>query len=584
MSLYPRTNAARMAIDLSGVWDFRLHEGEPWQTIAVPASYNDQKADPAFRAHVGLAWYRTRITVPTLWKDMDVALRFDAVTHSCRVLLDGAQIGAHRGGFLPFSIDLTGLIAPGETKELVVEVDNTISHKTLPVGNESGVAFFGSDNAGIPAVEAGKRRQREQGINLPNFDFFNYAGITRPVRLYATHKARVTDISLDAGMDGVLRYAIAAEGEGEPVLTVLDAEGKAVASARGMKGEVTVKDARLWEPVPGTPYLYTAHITFGEDIYDQPFGFRSVKVDGIRCLINGKPFHFHGPDKHEDFFLHGRGKDDVVNVNDISLFHWLHANAFRTSHYPYAEEMYDLCDREGIVIIDETPAVGISGGAEHDPYTEWEGLYDYHREVLEAMIARDRNHPCVVMWSLGNEPDTWSFPQSSYDYWHALYEEAHRLDPQDRPVTMVGCQNDYTRDITTPSMDVVCFNRYYGWYNLSGDLENAAYAMRQELDWWDHIGKPVMLTEYGADTINGLHGCVPEMFTEEFQVAYYETINACLDERPYVIGELPWNFADFNTQPSPMRSGGNRKGLFTRDRKPKMVAHYFRKRWEDFKK
>ena len=147
--------------------------------------------------------------------------------------------------------------------------------------------------------------------------------------------------------------------------------------------------------------------------------------------------------------------------------------------------------------------------------------------------------------------------------WHPLYLLAHQLDPQNRPVTLVGCQNDYTRDITIPSMDVVCINRYYGWYNLSGDLEAAAFAMRMEMNYWATVNKPTILSEYGADTIAG---------------------NACLDERPFVVGETPWNFADFGTQQGPMRAGGNRKGLFTRDRKPKMAAHYFRARWENFKK
>ena len=87
-------------------------------------------------------------------------------------------------------------------------------------------------------------------------------------------------------------------------------------------------------------------------------------------------------------------------------------------------------------------------------------------------------------------------------------------DPQDRPVTMVCCQNDYTKDITTRTMDVVCINRYYGWYNLSGDLDNAAYAFKKELDFWETIDKPLILSEYGADTVAGMHGFAPEMFTE----------------------------------------------------------------------
>ena len=148
--------------------------------------------------------------------------------------------------------------------------------------------------------------------------------------------------------------------------------------------------------------------------------------------------------------------------------------------------------------------LGIGAGAACDPYKTFP-LKAYHSAVLRAMIGRDKNHPCVVLWSLGNEPDTEHFPQSAYDYWRPLYEQAHAQDPQDRPVTMVCCQNDYTRDITTRTMDVVCINRYYGWYNLSGDLENAAYLRKlgipadkayqwgnSRLEYWRIAGSPVL--------------------------------------------------------------------------------------------
>lgn len=581
--LYPKNNTSRSILDLSGVWDFRLSEDDPWESIAVPASYNDQKADRRFRSHVGFAWYRTKLTIPFLYKEQRRVLRFDAVTHDAVVWLDGKELCRHRGGFLPFEADVTGLTEPGRTYELLVRVDNRINHSTLPVGNVGGVAFFGSDNAGIPSVEAGKRLQQEKGINLPNFDFFNYAGITRPVRLYTTPMHYIEDVSLNADMYGVLRYKVKTIGEGAVQMDILDADGITVASCEGGEGRLTIPDAQLWQPYPGTPYLYTARICFGEDLYEQHFGFRSVEVRGHEILINGVPTHLHGPCKHEDLPFHGRGLDVCANVSDISLYRWLNANVLRMSHYPYAEEMYDLCDREGIMVVDETPAVGIGAGDKVDPYQAFP-LADYHAQVLRDMIARDRNHPSVVMWSLGNEPDTEHFPQSAYDYWKPLYDLAHELDSQNRPVTMVCCQNDYTKDLITRTMDVVCINRYYGWYNLSGDLETAKYAFNIELDFWEKIDKPLILSEYGADTVNGLHNVVPEMFSEEFQIEYYEAIHECLDARAFVAGEFPWNFADFNTQQGPMRSGGNRKGLFTRDRKPKMAAHYFRRRWDHFKK
>ena len=573
-TLYPQNNAARMVLDLGGVWDFRFRGDKAWQPIAVPASYNDQSPDPRFRNYAGIAEYRRKITVPRSWDGMRVCLRFDAVAHNARILLNGREIAAHRGGFLPFEVELNGVLEAGETAELAVEADNRINHSTLPIGTEGEIAFFGSDNPGIPAVEAGKRFQEERGVNRPAFDFFNYTGIQRPVRLVATPKNHISDITLVPSMNGEVRCRVETEGAGEVRGEILDAQGNTVAQGEGREEILTVPQPRLWEPWPGTPYLYTARITFGEDLYEQPFGIREVRLEGTRFLINGKPFRFHGPCRHEDSAFHGRGTDPCLNVTDINLYHWLHANCFRTSHYPYAEEMYQLCDREGIVIVDETPAVGMWASEQYG----W-NLGDYHRQVLLDMISRDKNHPCVVMWSLGNEPDTDTCPDAARAYWQPLYETARGADPQGRPVTVVGCQNRYERDQVIRAMDVVMINRYYGWYNLSGDLEAAKFAFRTELDWWETQHKPVILSEYGADTVAGLHGAVAEMFTEEYQAAYYEAMSECLDERDFVIGEMPWNFADFSTCQGPMRVGGNRKGLFTRDRRPKMAAHWLRERW-----
>ena len=578
ITLYPQDNAARMTCDLGGIWDFRFRGDDSWQPIAVPASYNDQKPDYRFRNEAGIVEYRRKITVPSAWAGRRVCLRFDGVAHSARVCLDGKEIAVHRGGFLPFEVELDGILEPGESGILTVEADNRINHSTLPIGTEGEVAFFGSDNPGIPAVEAAKKQQESRGINRPAFDFFNYTGIQRPVRLTATPRNYIRDITLVPFLSGEVRYGIETGGaEGGNVrIEVLDAEEHTVAAAEGADGVLRIDQPKLWEPWPGTPYLYTARVTYGEDVYEQPFGIREVRVEGTRFLINGKPFRFHGPCKHEDSPFHGRGLDLCLNMTDINLYHWLNANCFRTSHYPYAEDMYRLCDREGIVIVDEVPAVGMWA----DEHYGWD-LAGYHEQVLRDMILRDKNHPCVVMWSIGNEPDTDTYPDKAYAYWKPLYDAAHQADPQDRPVTLVGCQNRYDRDQIIRSMDVVLINRYYGWYNLSGDLDAARYAMKMELDWWEDRHKPVILSEYGADTIAGLHGAEPEMFTEEYQVAFYEMMSECLDEREFVIGEMPWNFADFATCQGPMRAGGNRKGLFTRDRRPKMAAHYFRKRWAE---
>ena len=587
--LYPQQNAARLTMSLDGVWDFALDHGDPAapsldpaqplpgaETAAVPASFNDQKPDRAWRDHYGWVFYQRRITLPRACAGQRAVLRFGAVTHQAKVWLDGVLIAEHRGGFLPFEVDLTGRLAPGASGLLTVAADNRVSHGTLPVGNEPGqIAFFGSDNAGIPSVEHAKAAARPQ--NRPNFDFFNYAGIQRPVTLYTTPAAYIADITLVPHCDGRVDYRVETVGEGEVTVEILDPDGRPAARAAGAAGSVTVPQPRLWEPWPGTPNLYTARVTFGVDCYDETFGIREVRVEGTRLLLNDRPVYLKGFGKHEDSPLHGRGFSEVANVTDLHYMHWFGANALRTSHYPYAEEFYALCDREGILVIDETPAVGI-GGADGDPYKTYP-LAEHHRQVLAEMIERDKNHPCVVMWSLGNEPDLEHYPQSAYDYWRPLYQQAHAQDPQDRPVTLVCCQNDYTKDITTRTMDVVCINRYYGWYNLSGDLDAACAALNEELDFWQAVGKPVVITEYGADTVNGLHDACGGMFSEEYQAEYYQRMGEEFDKRPFFIGEMPWNFADFATIQGPMRVGGNRKGLLTRDRRPKLAAHTLRRRW-----
>lgn len=575
-----------MILDLSGIWDFKLDNGhgfeENWMEreleapvkVAVPASYNDQIEGVEMRDHYGWAFYQRKIVVPKTLSDQRIVLRFGSVTHSARVYLNGKEICSHKGGFLPFETELNDVLKEGENL-LCVAVDNRVNYSTLPIGNEIGAAFFGADLPDIPSVN--ETRQRPH--NAPNFDFFNYAGIHRPVKIYTTPKEYVKDIVLVPeiqGNDASVSYKITCVGEGEPSVAIYDEDGKEVASGEGREGTLLIKDAKLWWP--GNAYLYSAKVTFKEDSYTEDFGVRSVEVKGAKFLINGKPFFFKGFGKHEDTEVRGKGLDEAYNVKDLSLMNWMHANSFRTSHYPYAEEMLNLCDREGIVVIDETTAVGLNFGWNDEGYAKFH-TKEHHEDVIRDLIARDKNHPCVVLWSLANEPDTEKQPQAAYDYFYPLYELAHECDPQNRPVSLVCCQNDYTRDLVAPAMDIVMVNRYYGWYVFSGDLEAGREALEIEMKYWEKIGKPWIITEYGADTVAGIHRATPNMFSEEYQVEYYKTMNSVFDKCDFVVGEHPWNFADFATIQGTLRVDGNKKGLFTRDRRPKLAAHYFKQRW-----
>ena len=332
--LYPQQNAARLTLSLDGIWNFALDPGDPAapsldpasalpgaETVAVPASFNDQKPDRAWRDHYGWVFYQRTVTLPRSCAGQRVVLRFGSVTHQAKVWLDGQLIAEHRGGFLPFEADVTGRLAPGATALLTVAADNRVNRNTLPVGNEPGeIAFFGSDNAGIPSVEHAKASAKP--MNRPNFDFFNYAGIQRPVTLYTTPRAYIADITLVPHCDGRVDYRVDTVGEGSVSVEILDPAGKPVAAAQGAAGSVTVPDPQLWEPWPGTPALYTARVTFGEDCYDETFGIREVKVEGTKLLLNGRPVYLKGFGKHEDSALHGRGLNQVANVTDLHYMHW----------------------------------------------------------------------------------------------------------------------------------------------------------------------------------------------------------------------------------------------------------------------
>lgn len=586
--LYPKLNDVRALVDLSGIWDFKLDDGNGFENhwmenpledpvrIAVPASYNDQIEGVDFRDHYGWAFYQTNVMVPKMLLSQRVVLRFGAVTHKAKVYWNGKLLCEHEGGFLPFEAEINDFVRPGKNL-LCVAVDNRVDYSTLPIGNEVGAAFFGSDLPDIPSVNHTVQKPH----NAPNFDFFNYAGINRPVKIYTTPEKYIEDIVLVpsiSGQDGVVDYTVSCRGEGQVRIQIYDEEKQLVAEETGAKGRIVIPDARLWEP--GNAYLYTAKVEFEEDMYEEEFGIRTVEIRGNQFLINNKPFYFKGFGKHEDSEVHGRGMNQAMNVKDLSLMKWLGANSFRTSHYPYAEEMLNLCDRLGIVVIDETTAVGLNFGWNDEGYAKFR-TKEHHRQVIKDLIARDKNHPCVVIWSIANEPDTEKQPQEAHEYFMPLYELAHECDPQDRPVTLVICQNDYTRDLTAPEMDIICANRYYGWYVFGGDLDAAEQAMREEMQYWKTLGKPWLITEYGADTVAGIHMATPNMFSEEYQVEYYKMMNQVLDECDFVVGEHTWNFADFATIQGTLRVDGNKKGMFTRQRRPKLAAHYFRQRWHE---
>jgi len=587
--LYPIQSNQRNKLDISGIWDFQIDpggagDGAGWangladpRPMAVPGSWNEQYED--LFNYLDLAWYVKRTYVPAGWQGQRVFLRVGSAVYFATVYLNGVMLGTHEGGHLPFAFEITDHIKWGEENVVAISVENELRPERVPSGNmpDSTMSTFAS----TPAT---------------TYDFFPFAGIHRPVVLYAVPQLHIEDITVVTGIhggDGTVKVTVKLNqpfaGQGSVRLQGGDVVFEAALAFAGGMAEtaLTVPNARLWSDKD--PFLYDLTVAAADDAYTLRTGIRTIAVQGGQILLNGAPVKLNGFGRHEDFIASGKGLNLPLLVKDYQLMRWMGANAYRTSHYPYSEEEMQMADREGFLIIDEIPAVSLQMADEANLPARLRMCL----QQIEEMIARDKNHPAVVMWCVANEPMPKGFGvgalgESSLDaealnrpgkaFLDAELERARELDPT-RPVTLVtvmgGPQN------WAENCDVICLNRYWGWYTLGGQLDIARTKLESELDQvWNRFHKPIIMTEFGADTIAGYHGHPSVMWTEEYQADYIRFHLEVAEARDCVAGMQVWNFADFAAVQSIARVGGlNHKGVLTRTRTPKMAARVLREFW-----
>lgn len=411
----------------------------------------------------------------------------------------------------------------------------------------------------------------------------------------------VFDVDLEyelADTDAKIHYSVKTTGKHRVCLALYDEDGKLAAEANGSEGTMYVKDAHLWNVHQAYLYKLVIRIMDGEEVldeYDQEIGIRTIKIEGTSILVNGKPVYLRGFGKHEDSDIVGRGFNIGVMKRDFELMKWIGANSFRTSHYPYSEEIYQMADREGFLIIDEVPAVGLfeslmnfmdASSGKATAFFEKEAtpiLLKAHLRAVEEMITRDKNHPSVIAWSLLNEPETSS--EAAVPYFKAVFDRAHELDVQKRPRTFALVMNSVPGVCKCYQFsDMIALNRYYGWYVSGGyEINQAEMLFRKEMDEWKalNLNKPFFFSEYGADTLGSEHKLPSVMWSQEYQEEYLNMTNEVFDSYDFVKGEQIWNFADFQTTEGLLRVNGNKKGVFTRQRQPKSVAYLLKKRWTE---
>ncbi|PSN44365.1 hypothetical protein C0J52_10938 [Blattella germanica] len=557
-SLYPFASESRSIHSLDGIWNFRLADAldpqighrEGWYKkqlketgsvipMPVPSSYNDITEDKAIRDHAGVVWYDRIFYVTPEWnnENLKVWLRFGSVNYAADVYVNGELVISHSGGHIPFEVEVT------------------------PALNEDGVHI---------------------ALNY-SFDFFHYAGIHRPVFLYTTPATYIDDITVTTDVidsTGFIAYQISTAGNSQPgavYVSILDKEENYIQqNVEGLEGQFQIPQANLWWPYlmdPNPGYLYTLEVVTEnpKDVYRLSVGIRKIEWTNTSVTINGKPIYIRGVGKHEDSVFRGRGLDYPLIARDYNLLKWIGANTFRTSHYPYSEEIMDYADREGIMVIDECPAINVGQIGFNSE------LLNAHKVAMNRLYLRDKNRPSVIMWNIANEAITNTAEAAIH--FSAVAEYVKSMD-KTRPVSMVYYENPST-DTTAEAIDIIGFNRYNGWY--FGRPETAEASVIAEAEGWNkRYNKPVIMTEYGADTLSGLHMSPDYVWSEEFQVMLISKHFKAFDilrKEGFFIGEMIWNFADFNTQQIFYRVAGNKKGIFTRDRQPKAAAHHMRKRY-----
>ncbi|MGE4489952.1 MAG: glycoside hydrolase family 2 TIM barrel-domain containing protein [Kiritimatiellales bacterium] len=580
--LRPQQNEIRERFTLDGMWEFEKRSGDGRaaglpngltnpRKIGVPGSWNEQYLD--LYNHFSEGWYQKRFFIPAAWKDKRIFISFGSVCQSAEVWLNGRSLGTHTGPHLPFEFEITDLVAFGNPNRLTVLADGTLHMDDLPPAGMNAEDLRTGWSPAFPAVA---------------YDFFPFSGIHRPVYLYAVGKNYLTEVHVEAGhSDGegsvTCRIQTAAPFTGTVRFSIEGIQTEEILSdAQSAGTEIKIKNPRIWDIGCGNLYELCVTLEAGGqciDAYRTRFGIRNIEVRGNEFLLNDKPVHFRGFGKHEDFDVIGKGLNLPLIIKDFDLMRWIGANSFRTSHYPYAEEWLDIADEQGVLVISENPLVGL-------------GPRLYNGEIQEKAIAvveehmlRDRNHPSIVMWSLANEPnapgclDTEEKKNACMDFYRALLRKARSCDTT-RPFTY-AMHIDPSDNPMAHLFDVLCINKYYGWYDWTARIDESLGALENKMqEFYDEFKKPIILSEFGADAVGGEHHLPEVMFSEEYQAEIIEKQYRALLGKPWFIGAHIWNFSDFRVGQTLTRIIFNRKGVFTRSRQPKLAAHTLRRMWK----
>jgi len=505
---------AREIIKADSTWKFSVGDSpgadkpefdeSAWRTVNLPHDWSielrpDQKNPSGSGGGyfpTGVGWYRKTFNAPKNWGNKAASIEFDGVYRNTTVYLNGYKLGTHDFGYTSFSFDLSPRLNPGKTNVLAVRVDNSAQ---------------------------------------PNSRWYTGSGIYRHVRLVAVERVHVAKWGVFIAAPEVsatqarllLSTQVVRGGDTLPGLelktTILAPSGVKLAETRStiegtaqssteITQRVSLADPALWSIE--TPQLCHAvtQITRSGKILDEvvtPFGIRSLAWSVDRgFLLNGKPVKLHGGSVHHDNGPLGAAAFDRAEERKVELLKAAGNNAVRTAHNPPSPAFLDACDRLGLLVLEDAFDVWTRAKVKFDYALAFDQSWS---EDLDSMVLRDRNHPAVVMWGIGNEiPEAWT-PEGA-PIAKKLSEHISALD-NTRPVTEAFPGATYT-----PSTDAVFAMTDIGGYNYN------------------------LAANQGKD-----HARVPSrimMTTESFPADAFEQWKLAHDNS-YILGEFVWTSMDY---------------------------------------
>ena len=533
-----------------------------WQEVKVPHDWVTilPYADAASHSHgyktvgykypeTSVGWYRKTINIPASDLGKHIALQFDGIFRNARVWFNGFYMGTEPSGYATQVYDVTEYVNYGSDNLICVRADATL---------EEGWFYEGA------GIYRDAWLMKSAAVGVAPFGTFVYADLKQPydkVTIYV--ETEVNNHSLTTQQCEVSHR-------------LLDADGREVAKSESstimLRAKQTLNSQlltlnlntpHLWSP--DDPYLYKVETTVKvdgrvTDVYETTTGIRDVEFDADRgFLLNGQPLKLKGVNMHQDHAGVGAAIPDALQAWRIKQLKKMGCNAYRASHNPMTPALLDICDREGILVIDENRLTGIN---------------EEHLRLLERMIKRDRNHPSVILWSNGNEEWGMENTIQGTRIAAAMREYTHLLDPT-RHSTIANAGG---REMVK-GLDVVGFN-----YIVQNDVDN----QKKNNPTWKIVG-----TE--ETTGCGTRGWY---FKDEKYPGRMVSLNRTMeqnyeniiergwkfyDERPWAAGLFYWTGFDYRGEPNPLSypAHDSEFGILDYCGFPKDEAYYLKSWWTD---